>query len=320
VLEAMRPGALDRQGLGYDALSARNPRLVFASVSGYGASGPYRDMPSHGIAYDTWAGVVTPAVDEDGFTYIPEHVSIGMYAAPMLAATSILAAVIRARATGQGCLLELGQSDAAAFFDWYRSETWLAYRRPEDEVTGNPSDGYVRRAPGTAGMKEGVRYQIYESADGHVLFMASEQAFWRNFCEGVGRLDLFERWPGATYADHARGNRELQAELRDVFKQRTSAEWIDFANTVNTPIAPVNTPQTIVDDPQFRERFPLLPHDRHGADMLPFPVKFPGEDLPAPSPAPAVGEHTEAVLTDVLGLAPDAVAALRDRGAFGTAG
>ncbi len=63
-------------------------------------------------------------------------------------------------------------------------------------MTGNASDDYVRRAPGTAGMREGVRYQIYDSSDGYVMLMASEQEFWRNFCEGVGRMDLFERWPG----------------------------------------------------------------------------------------------------------------------------
>jgi crotonobetainyl-CoA:carnitine CoA-transferase CaiB-like acyl-CoA transferase len=70
--------------------------------------------------------------------------------------------------------------------DWYRIESWRAYERPADVVTGNKSDDYERRAPGTAGMKEGVRYQIYESSDGFVLFMASEQAFWKNFCEAVG--------------------------------------------------------------------------------------------------------------------------------------
>ncbi len=316
VFEAMRPGALARRGLGFEELRRTNPRLVFASLSGYGATGPYTSMPSHGIAYDTWAGIVDPATDEDGFTYIPEHVSIGMYAAPMLVATSILAAVIRARETGEGCFLEAGQSDAAAFFDWYRSETWMAYERPEDEVTGNPSDDFVRRAPGTAGMREGVRYQIYASADGHVLFMASEQAFWKNFAEGIGRPDLFERWPGSTYADHARGNRELQAELRDIFRTRTSAEWLAFADEVNTPIAPVNSPQTIVDDPQFRDRFDVLPHAEHGADMLAFPVKFGDEALPTPGLAPAVGEHTAAILGD-LGLDEATVADLRERGAFG---
>lgn len=316
VFEAMRPGALARRGLGFEELRTTNPKLVFASLSGYGATGPYTSMPSHGIAYDTWAGIVDPATDDDGFTYIPEHVSIGMYAAPMLMATSILAAVIRARETGEGCFLESGQSDAAAFFDWYRSETWMAYERPEDEVTGNPSDDLVRRAPGTAGMREGVRYQIYASADGHVLFMASEQAFWKNFAEGIGRPDLFERWPGSTYADHARGNRELQAELRDIFLTRTSAEWLAFADEVNTPIAPVNSPQTIVDDPQFRDRFEVLPHGDHGADMLAFPVKFGDEALPKPGLAPTVGEHTTTVLGG-LGLDDAAIADLRERGAFG---
>ena len=169
---------------------------------------------------------------------------------------------------------------------------------------------------GTAGMREGVRYQIYASADGHVLFMASEQAFWKNFAEGIGRPDLFERWPGSTYADHARGNRELQAELRDIFLTRTSAEWLAFADEVNTPIAPVNSPQTIVDDPQFRDRFEVLPHGDHGADMLAFPVKFGDEALPKPGLAPTVGEHTTTVLGG-LGLDDAAIADLRERGAFG---
>ena len=105
----------------------------------------------------------------------------------VIAILGILAGVTRARETGHGCEMEIAQSDAAASMDWLRSETWRAYERPESEVTGNKSDDYVRRAPGTAGMKEGVRYQCYESADGHVLFMASEQAFWRNFCAGVTR-------------------------------------------------------------------------------------------------------------------------------------
>ncbi len=319
IVEAMRPGALERLGLGFDVLKQTNPSVVFCTISGYGATGPYKDMPSHGIAYDTWAGIVTPAYDDEGFCYIPEHISIGINAAPVFGALAILAAVTRARATGEPAMLELAQSDAAAYFDWYRSETWLAYARPEDEVTGNAADDYERRAPGTAGMKEGVRYQLYESADGHVLFMASEQAFWKNFCAGVDRMELFERWPGSTYADHARGNRELQAELRDIFKQRTSAEWIAFSNEHNTPIAPVNTPANITADPQFQARFDVLPHAEHGADMLQFPVKWVGEDVPPPAKAPTVGQHTEAVLADVLGVEGERVAELREAGAFGVA-
>jgi crotonobetainyl-CoA:carnitine CoA-transferase CaiB-like acyl-CoA transferase len=317
VVEAMRPGSLARRGLGYEDLKTENPRIVFCNLSGYGMTGPYQNLPAHGIAFDTWAGIINPAYDEEGLCYIPEHASIGIHAGPVFAALGILAAVVRARATGEGSFLEIGQSDAAAYMDWYRSESWLAYDRPEDVVTGNKADGYERRAVGTAGMKEGVRYQMYESSDGHVLLMCSEQAFWKNFCECVGRMDLFERWPGSKYADHARNNRELQRELRDVMKTKSSAEWLRLGDEKNFPIAPVNTPKTLADDPQFKARFPLYSHEEHGADMLPFPVKYVDETLPAPSRAPTVGQHTDEVLTSVLGYDPDQIRQLRDSGALG---
>jgi crotonobetainyl-CoA:carnitine CoA-transferase CaiB-like acyl-CoA transferase len=317
VVEAMRPGSLARRGLGYEALREINPRIVFCNISGYGMTGPYRDLPAHGIAFDTWAGIVNPAYDEEGFCYMSEHASIGMHAGPLFGSLGILAAIIRARETGEGSFLEIGQSDAAAYMDWYRSETWMAYERPEGEVTGNKADNYERRSPGTAGMKEGVRYQIYESSDGHVLFMASEQAFWKNFCGAVGHMELFERWPGSKYADHARGNRELQRELREIFKAKTSAEWIRLGEQENFPIAPVNTPRSIAQDPQFQDRFPLYPHKRHGAEMLPFPVKFVNETLSEPGWAPKVGEHNETVLRDVLGYDSEKISALKKSGALG---
>ncbi len=318
VVEAMRPGSLAKLGLGFHELREVNPAIVFCTLSGYGATGPYKDMPSHGIAYDTWAGIVQPVVDDDGFCHIPPDMpNIGINVGPMLGATAILAGVISARSTGEGCEIELAQSDTAAYMDWYRIETERAYLRPDDEVTGNPSDDYQRRPAGLAGMWEGVRYQIYEASDGHILFMASEQAFWKNFCEGVGRTDLFERWPGSTIADHARGNRELQGELREIFRARTQREWIDFSNAHNTPIAPVNTPATVGDDPQFAHRMPFLSIDEVGAEQLPLPVFVDGEPPDHPTMAPTVGEHTTDVLAEVLGLDENAIAGLRASGAFG---
>ena len=317
VVEAMRPGALAKRGLSFEKMREVNAKIVFCSISGYGATGPYRDLPAHGIAFDTWGGIINPAYDDEGYCYIPEHASIGMHAGPMFGALSILAGIIRARSTGEGCEMELGQSDAAAYMDWYRIESWKAYERPESEVTGNKADNYERRAPGTAGMKEGVRYQMYESADGHVLFMASEQAFWKNFCETVGRMDLFEKWPGSKFADHARNNRELQAILRDIFKRKTCVEWLDLGNEKNFPVAPVNTPRTIADDPQFKDRFPLYPIAGHGAEMLPYPVKFAGADLPEPTHAPTVGEQNDAVLQDILGYDTSKINALKRTGALG---
>ena len=318
VVEAMRPGTLARLGLGYAVLSAANPRLVFATLSGYGATGPYKDMPSHGIAYDTWSGIVQPVVDDEGFTRIPPNMpNVGINVGPMLAAMVVLAAVIKARASGEGCAIEVAQSDASAYMDWYRIETERAYLRPTDEVTGNPSDDYERRPAGLAGMWEGVRYQAYAASDGHVLFMASEQAFWRNFCAGTGRMDLFERWPGSTYADHARGNTELQRELKAIFATKTCAEWLAFSNEANTPIAPFNTPANIGDDPQFQARIGFLPTSDVGCEQLPLPVYVDGEKPAAPSMAPTVGQHTDQVMQELLGRTATEIADLRATGAFG---
>jgi crotonobetainyl-CoA:carnitine CoA-transferase CaiB-like acyl-CoA transferase len=317
VIEAMRPGSLAKRGLTIEALREANRKVVFCSISGYGATGPYRDLPSHGIAYDAWAGQVPLEVDEHGFCAMGEHASIGIHAGPLYGALAILAAVIRARATGAGCAMEVAQSDAAAYFDWYRIESWRSYERPEDEVYGNAADDGARREPGTGGMRGGVRYQAYASADGHVLFMASEQEFWRNFCHGVGRDDLFERWPGATYGDHARGNLELQRALTDLFAGRTTAEWVAFGNEHNTPIAPVNTPRTIMDDPQFKARFAWLAKEDLEADMLAYPVHLDGgPPLPARR-APLAGEHSEEVLRELAGYDDERLDALRRAGVLG---
>jgi crotonobetainyl-CoA:carnitine CoA-transferase CaiB-like acyl-CoA transferase len=318
VIEAMRPGFLDKRGLGYGRVRELNPAIVMCTISGYGATGPYRDLPSHGIAYDAWAGTLQPVVDDEGFCRIPDQANIGITAGPAFGAIGILAALVRAQMTGEGANMEVAQSDSAAYFDWYRIETWKGYdERPDTEVTGNPSDDYERRAPGLGGMWEGVRYQYYESSDGHILFMASEQAFWKNFCEGVGRMDLFEKWPGKRIADHARGNKELQAILRDIFRTRTTDEWIAFADEHNTTIAPANTPRTVRDDPQFKDRFRWTTREQTSADELLFPLHVEGEELPVPSMAPEVGQHTDDVLRRVLGYDDDMLAKLKTTGALG---
>jgi crotonobetainyl-CoA:carnitine CoA-transferase CaiB-like acyl-CoA transferase len=167
-------------------------------------------------------------------------------------------------------------------------------------------------------MTESVRYQYYESRDGMVLFMASEREFWKNFCEGVGRPELFAANPGARFADHARGNVPLHRELTAIFKTRTTGEWIDFGKRVNTPIAPVNTTISIRDDPQFQARIGFRPWPAHGTDLMPPPITMIDETLPVPRKAPVgVGEDTDAVLRDVLGYDEARIAALRAAGALG---
>jgi len=310
VVEAMRPGALERRGLGYETLRAINPQLVHIAMSGFGATGPYRDLPSHGIAFDAWAGIVEPSCDERGRCTIPPHVSIGINAAPLYASLGVLAGIFAAQRTGVGTSIELAQADAAAAFDWLRVETWRAYERPESEVTGNASDNYQRRAPGTAGMSDGVRYQFYETTDGYILFMASEQEFWRNFCEGVGRADLFERWPGTTYADHAIGNEELRTELIALFRSHSTEYWAAFGARHNTAIVPANSSRSLPTDPHFTQRTSWLPSSTHGADMLPLPLKFVGSELETLGRAPFAGQHSQEILRELLGRSEDDIAQL----------
>jgi crotonobetainyl-CoA:carnitine CoA-transferase CaiB-like acyl-CoA transferase len=319
VIEGMRPGALARRGLGYEQLRLVNPRIVCCTITGYGMTGPYKDMPSHGIAYDAWAGVARPTMSDDGFPTLPSYTAIGINAGPLYAALGICAAIIRARATGQGCWFEVAQSDAAAAFNWNGIEGNKAYERPEDEVTGNDGDGKGPRRPvGDDSMKESVRYQYYRSSDGLMLFMASEREFWKNFCEGVGRPDLFAANPGAKYADHARGNVALRRELAAIFAARTTVDWVEFGKQVNTPICPVNSVKTIPQDPQFQARLAMRPWQAAGTDLMPSPIKPIGESLPVPGVAAREpGRDTEAVLRDALGYDDARIAALRRAGALG---
>ena len=319
VIEAMRPGALERRGISFAKMCEVNPRIVFCQISGYGMTGPYKDMPSHGIAYDAWAGVARPATNAAGQPTIPSYTTIGINAGPLYAALGICAAIIRARATGVPARFEVAQSDAAAAFNWNGIEGNKAYERPEDEVTGNDGDGKGERRPvGDNSMTESVRYQYYRSKDGIVLFMASEREFWKNFCVGVGRPELYENKRGAKYADHARGDVGLRRTLDEIFASRTTVEWVRFGEEVNTPICPVNDSKSITRDPQFLDRLPLRGFREAGTDLMPSPIKPLGESLPVPTPAARdAGRDTEAVLRDVLGYDDGRIAALRAAKALG---
>jgi crotonobetainyl-CoA:carnitine CoA-transferase CaiB-like acyl-CoA transferase len=319
VIEGMRPGALARRGLTWERMQEVNPRIVFCTISGYGTTGPYKDMPSHGIAYDAWAGVARPTFDEHGMPTIPSYTTIGINSGPLYAALGICAAIIRARATGRPCRFEVAQSDAAAAFNWNGIEGNKAYERPEDEVTGNDGDGKGPRRPvGDDSMREAVRYQYYRSQDGIVLFMASEREFWKNFAHGVGRPELYERNPGSRYADHARGDVALRRELAAIFATRTTAEWIQFGLEVNTPIAPVNDSKSITRDAQFQARLPFMPRTEHGTELMPSPIKLLDEELPVPGKAVVeAGRDGDAVLAEVLRYDVKRIGTLRRTGVMG---
>ena len=169
-------------------------------------------------------------------------------------------------------------------------------------------------------MSESVRYQYYRSSDGIVLFMASEREFWKNFCEGVGRPELFEANPGAKYADHARGNVALRRELADDLRRRAPRPS-GCAFGKRGQHADLSGERREVD--HARSAVPGPPADaplrrRRGTDLMPSPIKLIGETLPVPDAAAReAGRDTEAVLRDVLGYDDARIAALRAAGALG---
>ena len=184
----MRPGGLDRRGLGYEACRAVNPRIVFCTISGYGMTGPYKDMPSHGIAYDVWAGLVAPEIDRRRLLLHP-RAPVGRH--PRRARCSVRSACWPAsRALARPASRAGSRSRSPTPPPPWTGSAARPTRptsgpRPRSPATRPTTTSGVPPAP--AGMRDGVRYQFYETADGHVLFMASEREFWENFCAAIDR-------------------------------------------------------------------------------------------------------------------------------------
>lgn len=300
VIDGLRAGAMDRFGAGYESLRRANPKLVYCSLNGTGQSGPYQTLPTHGVAFDAYAGLSPPSFRDDDTPYIGDSTPVGIVAGPLYAAMAVCAALVRAKMSGEGRRVEVAEMDAAA--------AWQP-RGVELAVNG------VEASAGS--MEAAVRYQYYRTKDGtFIIFQASEDKFWRNFCQAIGREDLLERGERRRVGDHARGDEELRAELGRIFAGKSRAEWVEFFMRHNVPGGPVNEPRDLIDDPHFRERGLLFEqHDAKGTRLqwIGPPVKVEGQSFSA-TPAPSHGQHTDDVLKNVLGLDAARVAELRRRG------
>lgn len=305
VIEGMRAGALAKRGLGYERLREINPALVFCAVSGFGQTGPFRDLATHGVAYDAYAGLAPPERTDDGFPAIPSNYrDIGTQAGGLYAALGILAAVTRARATGEGAFLDVAQADAAVAWSAGALDAVMSGVRSDD-------------APRPPSMREAVRYQYYDTADGRtILFQASERHFFVRFCTALGRTDLLEGDLGEEFGEHAHGDVALRRELAAIFATRTQQEWVDFLLEVDVPGAPVHRVDELPDDPNFAARADVVAHEHPVAGplrLLGTPIR---SDAPrgAMGPAPATGAHSDEILRDVLGYDDARIAALRATG------
>ncbi|MEE2663272.1 MAG: CaiB/BaiF CoA-transferase family protein [Myxococcota bacterium] len=323
VVEGMRPGAMARRGLGYEDLLSANPRLVFASLSGWGQDGPYRDLGSHGLAFDSFAGLARPRRVGDRIARPAGQVWGGVEAGPLYAALAVVSGIVRARHTGEPSCIEVSQADAGAVWNYlaisYEAALAEHGREPED-----PDTRELLEALGTAAdaadadrSATDVRYQYYATRDGTVLLMATETKFWKNFCRAVGRMDLFERWPGKSPADHDYGNDALRDELTRIFETRTRAEWVDLFIEHDVAGAPVYDAGETHLDPHFAARDLWVDAEVHGARILGSPIRLHGRMAVARKASPQAGEDEARVLREILGYDDARIEQLREGGALG---
>ena len=318
VLEGMRAGALAKRGLGYERLREVNPALVFCATSGFGQTGPFRDLATHGVAYDAYGGLALPERTDEGFPAIPvNYKDIGTQAGALYAALGVLAAVTRARATGEGACIDVAQADAAVTWSAGALDAELSRRRAADVHGDSAQPPPVPSTVGSGSMRDSVRYQYYDTSDGRtILFQASERHFFVKFCEAVGRPDLLAGDLGEEFGEHASGNLALRRELADIFATRTQQEWVDFLLEVDVPGAPVHRVTELPDDPNFTARADIVEHDHPIAGplrLLGSPINVDAPHAPM-GPAPATGADTDEILRAVLGYDPDRITALRETG------
>lgn len=323
VIEGMRPGAMSRNGVGFEDLLEVNPRLVFASLSGWGQGGPYRELASHGLAFDAYAGLAPPRRAEGRVARPSGQVWAGLEAGPLYAALAVVSGILRARATGQPAAIEVSQADAGAVWNGWRIayEAALAAHGSESEDAERADYLASMASAADAGGEDlsasDVRYQYYEARDGTILLMATETKFWENFCRGVGRMDLFERWPGQPGADHDYGNDALRDELTAVFATRTRREWIDFFIAHDVAGGPVYDASETAADPHFDARGLWTDPTLHGVRILGSPIRCDGRPAVASIPSPRAGQQSGEVLQELLGYDDDRIASLRARGVLG---
>ncbi len=309
VLESFRPGVLDRLGVGYERMREVNPGIVYCAISGYGQSGPKRDASGHDMNYLGLIGLLGLTGEKGGQPIQSAGQIADLGGGALMAAFGILAALRerdggpgRAGGTagsGQGQMVDVAMADGAL--------SWLAM------VAGQYfADGVVPKRGEQMLAGSIVCYRPYECADGWVSLGALEPKFWRAWCRGVGREDLIERQfegPGS----------DAHAQVAEVFKGRSRAEWQQFASEHDCCLEPVLDLDEALASELVAEREMVVtleqPGVKGGVRQLGVPVKLgrtPGEHNRLPGPA--LGEHSEDVLR-AAGYTDEQIAALLAQGA-----
>lgn len=302
--ENFRPGALDRMGLGYADLSRRRPDLVYCSISGFGQSGPRRREPGYDAVMQGEGGLMSITGAEDGPAY-RLGVAIVDIVSGMFAAYGVAVALLARERTGRGQFVDVGMLDAAAAVLTYQAGSYFA--------TG--------RAPGRLGNRHPsiTPYESLEAADGELVVAAGNDQLWRALC-GVLDLGALADDPRfRTNADRVAARGALRPLLVERLRTRPVADWLTKLKAAGVPCGGVRDLEQVFSDPQIVERAMVvaLDHPIAGAiRQLGVPVKLDGTPGAVRTPPPALGQHTDAVLRNDLGLDPEEIARLREAGAL----
>ncbi|MBI2382664.1 MAG: CoA transferase [Gammaproteobacteria bacterium] len=296
LIESFRPGVMDKLGCGYDALKAINPRLVYAALTGYGQTGPYRDRAGHDMNYCGYAGALDQIGTAGGPPALPNTQIADLAGGALTCAVGILAAVVGARASGRGALVDVGMMDGTLALQVVALATLRTLG------AGNPR--------GTDMLTGGLpNYSLYECADGKWFALgALEGKFWQNFCSAAGRPDLARKplAPGKAGA-------ALRDEVGALFKTRTRDEWETLLADRDACASGIYTPEEALRNPQALARG--MVETANGKPALASPIKIPGDARPPVADAPALGADTLAVLS-AAGLDGAACERLRAAGAI----
>ncbi|MFD7133802.1 CaiB/BaiF CoA transferase family protein [Streptomyces sp. NPDC059894] len=302
LVENFRPGTAERLGLGYQELAARNPRLVYASVSGYGQTGPWASQPGYDAIAQAQSGMMS-ITGEPGQSPVRPGVATADIGAGMWAVIGILAALQARRSTGRGQLVDVSLLDGQLAWLTYVAQGWFA--------TGQPPRPHGSAHPTI------VPYQALPTADGHLMVAAGNDKLWRLFAETVGCADLADDPRFATNPDRVRNRDQLVPLLEAALQRRGREEWAKLLEAAGVPCAPIATVAEALAGPQAGARSMVAELDHPTLGRLRTvgsPLKLSDTPVHLRTAAPLLGQHTDDVLAE-NGYAPAEIAALRAAGA-----
>ncbi|KYZ75410.1 carnitine dehydratase [Anaerosporomusa subterranea] len=304
VLENYRPGTMEKFGLGYEELKQINPKIIYATCSGFGQTGPYVHKPAYDIIVQAMGGIMSVTGPEGGE---PTRVgaSVGDIIAGLFTTIGVLMALYHRERTGEGQLVDVGMLDCQVAVLENAISRYL--------VSGEVPQPIGNRHPSI------TPFAAFTAKDGHIIVGAGNDRLWEKLCNLIERTDLLTDERFSTNLKRTQNVNELKVILDAVFKVKTIDQWMKALEAAGVPCAPINTVDKIINDPQIkaREMIVELEHPVAGHMKVPgVPIKFSATPGSVDTPAPLLGQHTEELLHELLGLSKEQVDELRAKNAI----